>query len=115
MAWEELLKLHETQEDGLPLTGIGETRENVSLIRKVGVLYGQTVTEHAPLEEDDDTYHEPVHCADGYVRRSPVQPYLTAEDFNRRRVRKIVTVVVGVCFVALLVLALVRAGLFRLR
>ena len=56
-----------------------------------------------------------MRCADGYVRRSPVQVYMTAEDYSRRRIRKAIIIAVGVCLAILLVMALAKTGLLRLR
>ena len=114
MAWKELLQQHQLAEDGQTLPEQGASREQGSLIRQVCEQFGKTVAETAA---EDDDMQGPVRCADGYVRRSPVQPYGTAEDFLRRRIRRIVMIVLGVIFAALLILALMRSGLlvFRLR
>ncbi len=113
MPWEELLKLHETGED--KLDPVKEDRfDTGSLIRQVAALTGHAGPGPAvgmPRLEAG----EPVYCADGYLRRSPVQPYFTAADFRRRRVRKIITAVLLLCLAALLVVVLLRSGLFKLK
>ena len=114
MAWKELLLLHDTQPEEQALLGDGEEKDREGLIRQICERFGKTIAENTAADAEAQ---EPMHCADGYVRRSPVQPYGTAEDFMRRRIRKIVTFVLGAIVVVLLVYALMRAGLlvFRLR
>ena len=114
MAWEDLLKLHEKQEDGLSQALDDEARDKGSLIQQAAAMIGQTEEAAADVAQNDDT-EEIVRCADGYVRRSPVQVYMTAEDYNRRRIRKAIIIVVGVCLAILLVMALAKTGLLRLR
>ena len=114
MAWEELLKLHEKQEDGLSQALGEEARDKGSLIRQAAAMIGQTEAETAGPEEDGDP-EEPVTYADGYVRRSPEQVYMTAEDYDRRRIRKAIVIAVAAILAILLVLALTRTGLLRLR
>ena len=64
-----------------------------------------------PLDENElDT---PEVFADGYVRRSPVQPYLTAADYRSRMIRRAVGIALGLCAAVLLVVALLRAKLLR--
>lgn len=115
MAWKELLLLHDTQPEEQPLLGDGETKDRDGLIRQVCEQFGQTVAGDPATAET--AAQEPVRCADGYVRRSPVQPYGTAEDFMRRRTRRIVIIALVAVFAVLLVYALMRSGLlvFRLR
>lgn len=57
------------------------------------------------------TEQEPVVCADGYVRRSPVQPYRRGDMRGRRR---IVLWVLAVILIVLLAAAIWRGGLLRL-
>ncbi len=52
-------------------------------------------------------------CADGYVRRSPVQPYAEAADYRKRRIRSAVTTAAVICLAVLLIVALVRARVLR--
>ena len=114
MAWKELLLLHDTQPEKQTVPGEGEPKDQGSLIRRVCEQFGKTVTEDSAA---DAGIQEPVRCADGYVRRSPVQPYGTAEDFMRRRIRRIIMILLGAVFAVLLIYALMRSGLlvFRLR
>ena len=115
MAWEELLKLHEKQEDGLAQASDDEARDKGSLIRQAAAMIGMTETETAVPTEEESEPEEPLRYADGYVRRSPVQVYLTAEDYDRRRIRKAILIAVGAVLALLLVLALAKTGLLRLR
>ena len=116
MAWEELLLLHDEKPEDQLLLSDGKAKEKGSLIRQVRALVGQTGGENAAAAEPDEP-EAPRPCPDGYVRRSPVQAYRTAEDFSRRRIRKIITAVVVVIIAALLLYALMKSGLvvFRLR
>lgn len=113
MAWEELLRLHDTREDDAQLSEGGEARDARSLIRRVSELAGQPDGAESAAPEDGGA--SPVYCADGYLRRSPVQPYHTAEGYESRRTRRIVLAALGVCLAALLAYALIRAGIFRFR
>ena len=91
------------------------SRSGAGLIRQVCEQFGQTVDGDPATAET--AAQEPVRCADGYVRRSPVQPYGTAEDYTRRRTRRIVMIALAAVFAVLLIYALMRSGLlvFRLR
>ncbi len=116
MAWEELLRQHDRSETARPDAEADAGQRGGGLIRRAGELIGQTDAEAADDradEREDDVEIPP--CADGYVRKSPVQAYCTAEDYNSRRIRKAILIAVGVCFVVLLGYALVRAGLLRFR
>ena len=114
MPWEDLLKQHASQEEGLSQVLVDEARDKGSLIQQAAAMIGQTEIEAVSEGEDGDP-EEPMRCADGYVRRSPVQVYLTAEDYDRRRIRKAIIIAVGAVLVVLLVLALTKTGLLRLR
>lgn len=65
-----------------------------------------------PPEAEFRTEQEPVVCADGYVRRSPVQPYRRGDMRGRRR--RIVLWVLAVTLIVLLAAAIWRGGLLRL-
>ena len=109
MPLEELLRRREAREENLP--ALSEDRRNTgSLITQAAMSIGQAV----PTAEEEPP-GEPVICGDGYVRRSPVQEYRTPEDYRRKRGRRIIGAVLLVCLAALLVLALVRAGLLGLK
>ena len=112
MALEELLRRQDQPAAARPSAAGTETRERESLIRQTASMLGMTEESIAPPEEAGGEEERPC-CADGYARRSPVQPYRVAEDYHKRRVRKAVTVAVGICAAVLLVIALVRAGLVR--
>lgn len=58
--------------------------------------------------DDDDADIEPVICADGYVRRSPVQPLRTPSDYYRRLLRRAMGVVAMVLLVLAVLWLLVR-------
>jgi hypothetical protein len=117
MAWEELLRRQDAREETARDAGTETAPDGAGLLRQVRALFGQSAAEEPPAAEETAQEQEPPGCADGYVRRAPVQPYQTAPDFTRRRVRKIVTAVVVLVLAAVLVLTLVRVGMlqFRLR
>ena len=111
MPWEELLKLHDSGENQT-VPEREDLSEPGSLIRQVAGLTGQTGAAGAGTEGKETG---PVYCADGYLRLSPVQAYRTAADFRRRRVRRLVGLVLVLALAALLVLALLKIGLFKLK
>jgi len=116
MALEELLRERGAAAEGQGASAEAEAREQDSLIRQAAAMIGMTGEEEtAPPPDGGNAWEgeEPETCGDGYVRRSPVQPYLVAPDYHARRLRKGVLIVVGICLAALLALALVRAGMLR--
>ena len=110
MAWEELLK----QQTG------GETRkterdgrtspERETLIREICGNMGVTDCENAPKNDAEEA---PAPLSDGYVRRTPVQKYMTAPDLYKRRVGRAVQALIVLVLLALLVFALFKSGLIR--
>ena len=117
MAWEELLRKHDKKKDTQTFPAGGDALKKTGLIRQVCELVGQSGTESAAVPEEEEIPAQQAICPDGYVRRSPVQPYCTAEGYHLRRIRKAVMTVVGIVFVGLLIYALMKSGLliFRLR
>jgi hypothetical protein len=116
MALEELLRLREQETDGARhMDESGAAVGKGSLIRKAAELAQSSAEE--PGEEPDGIPETdvPMQYEDGYVRRSPVQPYYTAEDYEKKRIRKILTYAVVACIVVLLAVALMRSGMLRLR
>ena len=113
MAWEELQIEQQTQTAVQPQPEPGAAWSRGGLLEQVCALLGPAAAADAARKNLDAPAERAV-CADGYVRRSPVQPYFTPEDFGRRRTRKIVLIIVGVVFVVLLVTALVRSKWIRL-
>jgi hypothetical protein len=116
MAWEELLRLHDTGKESQALVYDAEAQDKGGLIRQVSELVGTPPADES-ARTARDAAQDTVRCQDGYVRRSPVQPYGIAADYTRRRARRIVTAIVILVFAVLLVFALMRSGLlvFRLR
>ncbi len=111
--WENLLRRQRDQEDQQE----NDTpRRAGSLMEEVRDLVGETGAEPAPAkEQESETEETVVKYSDGYVRVSPVQEYYTPPDFNRRRIKKAVLILAGLCFLVLLVIALLRSGLLRFR
>ena len=62
-----------------------------------------------PLEMPE----QPVVLPDGYVRRTPVQPYRTLAGYRRQRMRRRLAVLALVIFLAALAAAIWRSGLLR--
>ncbi len=55
-----------------------------------------------------------VQLPDGYLRRSPVQALRTPPDYGKKRAGRAALIAAGLCLLALLGLALLKSGLFRL-
>ena len=109
MPLEELLRRQNRQAENLP--ALSEDRRNLgSLIEQAAMSIGQTVP-----QAGEEPPREPVHCSNGYLRRSPVQEYQTAADYKKKRSRRIIGGILLVILLALLALALVRAGLLQLK
>ena len=73
--------------------------------------------ERMTTEEFPDTLpeeQEEVLCADGYVRRSPVQPYGTPPYYKRRLLVRWVLTILAVLIVAMAVWGLYQSRLLRL-
>ena len=114
MAWEDLLKQHRAGENDLPAPRVAETQDPGSILGQVSAMLGQN-GDTAFRPENADPPQEYVRLEDGYVRRSPVQPYQTAKDYRVRRIRRAVMIILGLCLAIFLAVALVRGGLLRLR
>ena len=56
---------------------------------------------------------EPVVCPDGYVRRTPVQPYRTPVGYRRGRRRRRIRTAALLALLAAVIAAIVRSGLLR--
>ena len=110
MAWEELLK-QQTERENQKTEQDGRTpQERETLITQICGEMGGEDRKAAP---ENDAEEPPAPLSDGYVRRTPVQKYMTAPDFHRKRVGRVVQVVIVLLFVALLVLALFKSDLIR--
>lgn len=112
MALEELLRQKEPGEEQAAVRT--DTRDKGSLIRQAGEMFSLR-EEDFRLPEKGAAPAESVICADGYVRRSPVQPYAVPPDYQKKRIRKAVTIAVVVGMAILALAALVKAGLLRFR
>ena len=110
MAWEELLKQQTGTEPRKTEPEGGASPERETLIQQICGDMGGTVCEAAPESNPEET---PAPLSDGYVRRTPVQPYKTAPDFRKRRIGKIVQAAIVLVLLGLLVLALFKSGLIR--
>jgi hypothetical protein len=115
MALEDLVRQHDRQTEVRTDAADDSARRAGSLISRVAELTGQTLPDRAEPDGGLPGEDEPQYCADGYRRRSPVQPYCTAEDYDTRRLRRLVAYAVVAALAVLLVIALARAGLLRLR
>ena len=112
MALEELLRPTDSRAEDQSASGDGAALGKGSLLQQVRAFGGLGDGEDLAAAEPE-TANDPVYCADGYERRSPVQAYVTPADFMRRRVRRIVVIVLGVCLVVLLAIALMKSGIIR--
>ena len=115
MSLEELLRQQEDGRESAPLPQDGKPRGGDSLLREAEAMAGKAAA--LPPAERDESEREPVRLPDGYVRRSPVQVYQTAEDYGRRRARRAGLIALGVVVAALVLAALVKSGfvVFRFR
>lgn len=64
--------------------------------------------EEDDMQDDSGLPAQPTVCADGYVRRSPVQPLYTPPDYFRRLVRRAAGIAVLVLFALAVLWLLVR-------
>lgn len=116
MAWKELTLLHDTPEEPQVQLSDGRPRDRGSLLQQVHEVFGDAGEESASAAAADTAAVDgPPRCSDGYLRRSPVQPYRTPEDYPRRRNRKIIMAAVILVLAVLLILALLKSGLLVLR
>jgi len=115
MSLEELLRQQEDGKESAPPPQDGKPRGGDSLIRQAEAMAGQAAA--APPAQRMEADREPLRLPDGYVRRSPVQVYQTAEDYGRRRARRAGLAVLGLLVAALVLAALVKSGfvVFRFR
>ena len=110
MPWEELLKQQTGRESGRTEQDSAAPQERETLIRQICDNMGVTDRETAPKTDAEES---PAPLSDGYVRRTPVQKYATAPDYNRRRVGRAVQAVIVLIVLALLILALFKSDLIR--
>lgn len=110
--WKELLQKHNLQEDRQARMSDGDPQDAGTLLKMVQELVGQT--DKASETEPEDAA-APVCLPDGYVRRSPVQAYVTPADYRKKTVRRVILIVLGVGFFVLLVIALLRTGLLSFK
>lgn len=76
-----------------------------SLVRQAARAKGRSArSPGGAAPENGPADHAPVPLADGYLRRSPVQPVRVSADYYRRRIRRIL----GLIFLAAALIALVR-------
>ena len=104
MAWKELLEQQNTQRE--------RRTEADDAPKDRGGLIALACGGIAQSADEADA-RECIRLPDGYLRRSPPQPYLTPPDYARKRMRKVITAAAVLCLAALLVLALLKSGLIR--
>ena len=115
MAWKELLQQHQTQENG-EAQETDASQAQGSLLQQVRLLVGQTAPDVPAAEASTEAHGKKrAACADGYVRRSPAQPYVTPPDYRRRRIRKAVLFLIVLAFLILLAVALLRSKWIRIQ
>ena len=111
MAWEELLK----QKEGEPRPSEPEGAASRGRDGLIAQICGETVPAEsgAPAKSSADEAH--MRLPDGYVRRTPVQEYRVSQEYKRKRIRRAVLAVVVLGLLVLLVLAVLKSGLIKLR
>ena len=112
MEWNKLLQRHPENESRTEQDAAA-SRDGESLIRQVCGQIGMTGSEDASAERV--AAEERVCLPDGYMRRSPIQRYRTPRDFAKKRFLRAALVLLALCLAALLALALLKSGLFRLK
>lgn len=113
--WKDILKQNRRDTDAAALPTGGETSGRSSLMQQIRELVGQTGASVPPETEDAIRAEERVCCPDGYVRRSPVQHYVTPPDYRRRMIRRFILLAVVAAFAVLLVIALLKSKLLSFR
>lgn len=79
----------------------------MGLLQQVEQMTTQEFPETLPEEREE------IRCADGYVRRSPVQPYYTPPGYRRRLLVRWGLTVLAVLIAALAVWGLYQSRLLR--
>lgn len=110
MAWEELLKQQTGGEPRKTEQNGGTPSERETLIFEICGSMVETDREAAPKTDAEET---PAPLSDGYVRRTPVQKYMTAPDLKKRRIGKAIQAAIVLILLVLLVLALFKSDLIR--
>jgi hypothetical protein len=113
--WQDILKQDRRAEEAPSLPTGAETSGRSSLMQQIRELVGQTGAPVPTEAEDAIRTEERTCCPDGYVRRSPVQPYVTPPDYRRRMIRKCILFAVLAAFAVLLVIALLKSKLLSFR
>ena len=103
-----------------------DVRRELSLVRRAQQMSrraGQALEQAAAARpaqpgaadglEPAELPEQPPVCADGYVRRTPVQPYRTPVGYCRRQRRRLAMLLVTAALVVLLAAAVFRSGLLR--
>jgi len=80
----------------------------MDLLQKVERMTAEEFPDTLPEEQEE------ILCADGYVRRSPVQPYRTPPGYQRRLLVRWVLIILAVLIVAMAVWGLYQSRLLRL-
>lgn len=112
--WQELLRQqHGAAEDRQSLPAGGGAGGRSGLMQQVRELVGQTG--ETAGAEDAGAPAERVSFPDGYVRRSPVQAYVTPPGYRRRRIWNAILIAVALVFAVLLVIALLRSKLISFK
>jgi hypothetical protein len=110
MPWEELLKQQTEREPRRTEQNGAAPQERETLIRQICDNMGGTDRKIAPKTDAEEA---PAPLSDGYVRRTPVQKYMTAPDYKRRRIGRAVQAAIVLILFALLILALFKSDLIR--
>ena len=83
-----------------------------SLVRQAARAEGRFARSRgSTVPEKGSADHAPVPLADGYLRRSPVQPVRVSADYYRRRIRRIIGLIVLAAALIALVRILIGAGI----
>ena len=111
MAWEELLK----QKEGGPRPSESEGAASRGRDGLIAHICGDTVQAESGAPSRSLADETNMLLPDGYMRRTPVQEYRISQEFKRKRIRRAVLAVVVLGLVVLLVLAILKSGLIKLK
>ncbi|MET0016344.1 hypothetical protein [Oscillibacter sp.] len=83
-----------------------------SLVRQAARAEGRSARGRGgTAPENGSADHASVPLADGYLRRSPVQPVRVSVDYYRRRIRRIIGLIILAAALIALVRILIGAGI----
>ena len=93
--------------EGAALSDLAGDEAELSLVGRAGRIFFRN---HAPQPA---AWVEPGAYPDGYVRRSPPQPYRVPDGYYRRLIQKAALYAIAAVLIAILLAALVKRKIIR--